>query len=223
MIICVYNFDLYKKFNQKYQDQDYVLYREAFKNVTNLIRENKEISLLTFDPRLMVWSILNDVEEIKPLSGQLVSKTHLMIENDLIDSFKFLNLDYLDFSTFFENKISSWRINNQNTKLFFWGRYSASQLQTYNNSKDFSPKEIDMINKTSPLIVQSIAIPINEIDRLKRKFKASKINNKFQPNLIFLNRNKFLNDITVLNFSECKKISNKKIIVYSKLDNNSKC
>ena len=171
----------------------------------------------------MVWSILNDVEEIKPLSGQLVSKTHLMIENDLIDSFKFLNLDYLDFSTFFENKISSWRINNQNTKLFFWGRYSASQLQTYNNSKDFSPKEIDMINKTSPLIVQSIAIPINEIDRLKRKFKASKINNKFQPNLIFLNRNKFLNDISVLNFSECKKISNKKIIVYSKLDNNSKC
>ena len=223
LIICVYNFDLYKKFNQKYQDQDYVLYREAFKNVTNLIRENKEISLLTFDPRLMVWSILNDVEEIKPLSGQLVSKTHLMIENDLIDSFKFLNLDYLDFSTFFENKISSWRINNQNTKLFFWGRYSASQLQTYNNSKDFSPKEIDMINKTSPLIVQSIAIPINEIDRLKRKFKASKINNIFQPNLIFLNRNKFLNDISVLNFSECKKISNKKIIVYSKLDNNSKC
>ena len=60
------------------------------KNVTNLIRENKDISLLTFDPRLMVWSILNDVEEIKPLSGQLVSKTHLMIENDLIDSFKFL-------------------------------------------------------------------------------------------------------------------------------------
>ncbi len=223
LIICIYNFDLYKKFNNKYQDEDYVFYREGFKNITNLIRENKDISLLTFDSRLMVWAILNNVDEIKPLSGQLVSKTHSMIENDLIDSFKFLKLDYLDFSKFFENQLSSWRINNQNTKLFFWGRYSASKLQTYKNSQDFSPKEIDMINKTSPLTVQSIAIPINEIERLKRKFKSSEINEEFRPNLVFLHRNKFFGSISPQDISECKKISNKKIIVYSKLNNNSKC
>ena len=171
----------------------------------------------------MVWSILNDVKEIKPLSGQLVPKTHLMIENDLIDSFKFLKLDYSNFSKFFENQISSWRINNQNTKLFFWGRYSASKLQTYKDSKDFSSEEIDIINKTSPLMVQSIAIPINEIDRLNKKFETSKINEEFKPNLIFLQRDKFFDNISIENFSECKKISNKKIIVYSKLNNNSKC
>lgn len=223
LVICVYNFDLYKKFNQKYQDENYIFYREGFKNVTNLIKENNDISLLTFDPRLMVWSILNDVKEIKPLSGQLVPKTHLMIENDLIDSFKFLKLDYSNFSKFFENQISSWRINNQNTKLFFWGRYSASKLQTYKDSKDFSSEEIDIINKTSPLMVQSIAIPINEIDRLNKKFETSKINEEFKPNLIFLQRDKFFDNISIENFSECKKISNKKIIVYSKLNNNSKC
>ena len=32
-----------------------------------------------------------------------------------------------------------------------------------------------MINKTSPLIVQSIAIPINEIDRLKENLKRVKL------------------------------------------------
>ena len=81
------------KFNKKYLDSDYVLYRTGFKDVTDLIKINNDISLLTFDSRLMVWAILNDVDEIKPLSGQLVSKTHLMIENDLIDSFKFFKLD----------------------------------------------------------------------------------------------------------------------------------
>tara|TARA_A100001015_G_scaffold259666_1_gene303759 strand:+ start:971 stop:2806 length:1836 start_codon:yes stop_codon:yes gene_type:complete len=222
-IICVYNFDLYKKFNQKYKDENYVLYREGFKNITNLIRENKDIKLLTFDSKLMIWSILNDVEEIKPLSGQLVPKTHLMIENDLIDSFKFLKLDYENFSKFFENKLSSWRINNQNTKLFFWGRYSASKLQTYKNSKDFSPEELNMIKRTSPLMVQSIAIPINEINRLKKKFETSKINEEFKPNLIFLHRNELIDNIFPEDILKCEKISNKKIIVFSKLDNNSKC
>ena len=223
LIICIYNFDLYKKFNNKYQNEDYVFYREGFKNITNLIKDNKDVSLLTFDPRLMVWAILNKVEEIKPISGQLVPKTHLMIENDLIDTFKFLKLDHLNFSKFFENQLSSWRINNQNTKLFFWGRYSASKLQTYKNSNDFSIDELNIINKTSPLNVQSIAIPINEMNRLKRKFQTSKINEQFKPNLIFLNRNNFFDNISPQNILECKKISNKKIIVYSKLDNNSKC
>ena len=83
------NFDLYKKFNNKYQNEDYVFYREGFKNITNLIKDNKDVSLLTFDPRLMVWAILNNVEEIKPISGQFVAKTHLMIENDLIDNLNF--------------------------------------------------------------------------------------------------------------------------------------
>ena len=200
-----------------------MLYRESFKNITNLIKDNKDISLLTFDSRLMVWAILNDVKKIKPISGQLVPKTHSMIENDLIDTFKFLKLDFIDFSKFFKNQLSSWRINNQNTKLFFWGRYSASKLQTYQNSNDFSPEEQDMINKTSPLNVQSIAIPINEMQRLKNKFESRVINDEFNPNLIFLHRKKFIDNVSIENITKCKKISNKEIIVYSKLDNNSKC
>ena len=82
-----------------------------------------------------------------------------------------------------------------------------------------------MANKTvkNALNVQSIAIPIDEMNRLKRKFQTSKINEQFKPNLIFLNRNKVFDNISPQNILECKKISNKKIIVYSKLNNNSKC
>ena len=223
LIIFFYNFHLFNSFKKKNSDNDYVSYRTGFKNITDLIKTNKNVSLLTFDSRLMVWAILNDVNEIKPLSGQLVSKTHLMIENDLIDSFKFLKLDYSNFSKFFENQLSTWRITNHNTKLFFWGRYSASKLQTYKNSKDFSKEETKIINNTSPLNVQSIAIPKNEIERLKRKFEKRKINEEFQQNVIFLHRNKFSDNFFIEDILECKKISNKKIIAYSKLNNNSKC
>ena len=69
----------------------------------------------------------------------------------------------------------------------------------------------------------AIAIPINERNRLKRKFEMSKINEEFKPNLIFLHRNEFFDNIFPEGISKCEKISNKKIIVFSKLNNNSKC
>ena len=52
-----------------------------------------EINLLTFSPELMVWSIINGKTNIVPLSSQLVSKKHETIEDDLIHTFKFLNLN----------------------------------------------------------------------------------------------------------------------------------
>ena len=222
-IIGLYNLNIFNYFNSKSLDNNYVLYREAFKNMTNLIKINDDIKLLTFDSRLMVWSILNNVKEIKPLSGQLVPKTHSMIEDDLINTFKYLNLDSSSFLKFFENKISSWRLYNPNTQLFFWGKYSASKLKTFNNSKNFEEAELKMINKTSPLNVQSIAIPREEIKRLKSKFDNMDDVNLYEPNVIFLDRNIFFKNITVNNILKCNKISNEKIIIYSKLKNNSEC
>ena len=213
-IIGLYNLNIFNYFNSKSLDNNYVLYREAFKNMTNLIKKNHDIKLLTFDSRLMVWSILNNVKEIKPLSGQLVPKTHSMIEDDLINTFKYLNLDSSSFLKFFENKISSWRLYNPNTQLFFWGKYSASKLKTFNNSMNFEEAELKMINKTSPLNVQSIAIPREEIKRLKSKFDNMDDVNLYEPNVIFLDRNIFFKNLTINNISKCNKISNKKIIIY---------
>ena len=74
---------------------NYTSYREGISNSINLMKKmNKnEINLLTFSPELMVWSIIHGIKNIVPLSGQLVSKKHKTIENDLIYSFKFLNLN----------------------------------------------------------------------------------------------------------------------------------
>ena len=61
------------------------------------------------------------------------------------------------------------------------------------------------------------------MQRLKKKFERRIINDEFNPNLIFLHRKKFIDNISLQNITECQKISNKKIIIFSKLENNSKC
>ena len=102
-LIFFYNFNVYKSFKIKKLDDKYVSYRMGIDNATKVIKNIGEdkTRLLTFDSRLMVWAILNDVKNIKPLSGQLVTKNHDMIENDLIETFKFLKLNKNSFLNFF--------------------------------------------------------------------------------------------------------------------------
>ena len=215
IFLFFYNFNIYKNFNNKYSDEDYKLQRIGISKATKVIKNENidKINILTFDSRLMVWSIFNGVNQIKPLSGQLVPKKHEMIENDLIEAFKFLNLNNTSFIKFLENRLAGWRLFNPNTQLFFWGRYSASKLKTYNNSKNFKPNELELINKTSPLNVQSIAIPLEEFYRLDNKFKNFRTQNKFMPNLIVINSNNInLKNSRIENY--CKIFSNKMIEIY---------
>ena len=187
-------------------------------NSSNLMkRMNKNnINLLTFSPELMVWSTMNGVGNIVPLSGQLVSKKHETIENDLIHTFKFLNLNKDLFLDFFKNKNYQWRLFNSNTQLFFWGRYSASKLKTINDSVNFKTEELEVINKTTPLYVQSIAIPLEEFDRLGNKFENLKKNKIFRPSIIVLNNDKILmqSDISKIYYSECINLSTSNIKIF---------
>ena len=172
----------------------------------------------------MVWAILNNIEHINVLSGQLVPKKHYMIEDDLINNFKFLQLDVDSFLSFFENKESSWRLFNKNTQLFFWGRYSASTLKTYNNSKNFNQNELAMIKKTTPLNVQSIAIPKEEFIRLKNKFINFKDINYEEPNIIVLNfNNKVLKKSYLDKSFMCKDASNNNIKIFVSIELKEKC
>jgi len=187
-IVFSYNLKTFYDYKRKFLNEDYVNYRSNFNFITNKLKniqsENKDLSLLTFNTKLMTWSIMNDIKYLKPLSGQLVSKTHNMVENDLISAFKFLGLKEEDFLEFFENKKIGWRYLNRQTQSFFWMRYTANSLKTHNNSKEFEPEVLKYILNTSPLQVQSLAIPINEFDRLIKKFKINEKNNGIEPTVI---------------------------------------
>ena len=57
---------------------------------------------MTFKDKLMIWAVLNDVKYLSLTNFIITPKTNHMIENDLIKSFKFLNLNASDFK-FFSN------------------------------------------------------------------------------------------------------------------------
>jgi len=225
-LIFFYNFNVYQNFKIKKLNNDYTKYRTGIFNATQVLQRvgGEEVKLLTFDSRLMVWAILNNVKQINVLSGQLVPKKHSMIENDLINNFKFLKLDVENFLDFFENKETEWRLFNPNTQLFFWGRYTASTLKTYKDSKNFEQNELDKISKTTPLNVQSIALPKEEFERLKKKF----INNNDvvynPPNIIVLNfKDKILKKSNLKKNFYCEEISNNDIKIFTSLKLKNKC
>ena len=70
-----------------YENENYRNHRNYLsllaKDLKKLKIEDKNLSLLTLDPRLMVWSLMNDIKDIRLISGQIVPKTHNMIEEDL--------------------------------------------------------------------------------------------------------------------------------------------
>jgi hypothetical protein len=196
IFIVFYNLKIYFDYRSNYNLKDYTDYRN-YLNLTVLEIQkvkflDKNLSLLTFDPHLMVWAIMNDIKNIKPISGQLVPKTHNMIENDLISTFKFLDLNENDFIKLFENKKSGWRYLNSYTQLFFWMKYSANSLKTFNDSKEFDSDVMKFIENTSPLHAQSLAIPNDEYKRLRSKFKNFKENQYKKPSIVAVGRTNIL-------------------------------
>ena len=227
--IVFYNFKVFQDQKYNYEKEDYRNYRNSLNSVISEIKKLKNesqhnLSVLTMDPHLMVWSIMNDIKDIRLISGQIVPKTNDMIENDLISAFKFMNKNEDDFIKFFENKKTSWRYHNVNSQLFFWFRYSANSLKTYNDSRDFDKSTLNFILKTSPLYAQSFAIPNNEFKRLKSKFiNFNEVDYK-KPDIIYINNSSFLFDnLSILNKNYCKYKVYKKFVFYKLKNKTKKC
>jgi len=218
-----------KNYNEIKLRKDNINLRSEFNLISNLIKKNtfinlKDSSLLTFDNRFLIWATLNNIKYIKISNGVISPKTHEMIENDLIQTFKYLDLSKDDFYNFIKNKkLSSWRYRNENIKNLFWMRYQANSLITYKNSKDFNPEILDFIKKSSPLLSQQLVVPNSEINRLLLKFDNYSAYN-YDPDLIILNKkNKILtNSLIDLNIF-CKEFEGEYFIYYYKLVSNSDC
>lgn len=199
-LVFSYNLKIFNDSKSKFDDEKYINYRNNLNSSVQIIKklkvEDENLSILTLDTRLMVWAIMNGIDNIKLVSGQLVPKTHEMIEDDLISAFKFLNKDSNDFINFFKNKKSGWRYLNLNTQTFFWFRYSASSLMTHKESKNFDEETLNFISKTSPLHMQSLAIPIDEFERLKARFTEFEENKVYKPSIVIINKKNFSLDLS---------------------------
>jgi len=176
---------------------------------------NKNSEILTFDAMLQAHLILNDYKNLTNTIAITTSLTDEMIEDKLIEIFKFLNLNEIDFYNFIKNEKSGWRFINNNIGETFYLKYQANTLTTYKNSMDFSPEELKYILKSSPLHSQQLIIPKFEIKRLVDKFIIYKRNEKINPNLIIINtKDIFTKNLRIDNKLYCSKKINKNYMIY---------
>ena len=230
LILFFCNFyQTHQNYNKIMLASDLITERNEFKNISNLINNNKSFNvkksnLLTFDNKFLIWAILNDIKYLKIPNGVLIPKKNIMIENDLINTFKYLGLSKTDFFNFIKNKkISSWRYRNENIKNLFWMRYQANSGVTYKNSKNFNKEILDFINKSSPLLSQQLIIPNDEINRLLSKF--DNLNTFYKdPDFIIFNKENDIINSSIVNLDKfCKAFDGKHYVYYYKLLTNLNC
>ena len=165
---------------------------QALTEKINLVKKNKNLSVLTFDNYFMIWLIFEEINHIYLVNHTWAPRTDAMLENDLINAFKILGLNNKDFLKFLENKEDNWRYYNADVAKFFQMKYQANSLNTLNNSNNFEDKLKKFIQKSSPLLTQQIAIPKEEFDRLDKKFRKIGVYNGAKPDLIILDKNNFI-------------------------------
>ena len=204
--------------------------RTEFNKIVNIIEsrnilKKKDINLLTFDNKFFVWSVLNNIKYLNIVNGSLVSKTHEMIENDLINTFRYLKLSKNDFKEFIKNKkLSYWRYRNDNIRDLFWMRYQANSMVTHKNSKNFDKEILEFIKKSSPLLSQQLAMPNEEFKRLILKFDTTNFLSFTNPNIIIIDkRHSILKKSIIDNKTFCKAFEGKIYDFYYSFNLNLNC
>ncbi|MDA7712517.1 hypothetical protein N8818_00080 [Candidatus Pelagibacter sp.] len=225
--ISIYTFTSYEKINNFSKDKNKNIHREEFQQITSLISDSFNLSktnLLTFDNDIMIWSIMNNIQYLNLINGLFISKTDQMIENDLINVFKFLNLNSNDFMKFIQNKKTSWRYMNLNVSDFFFYKYQANSLTTFKDTNDFDTDVAFDIAQSSPILQQQSIIPNFELLRLKNKFLNHNLNFFNAPNVIILNKDKELfSKIKIDKTIYCNLFNGEKLILYVSRDQENNC
>ena len=180
--------------NKNYKNINLKNERNEFSNLMSLVSKKNlsQSSILTLDNNVMIWSIMNDIKTLKITNGLIVPKKNKIIEKEIIDAFNFFNISKEKFLVFLKNERQTWRYFNRNVANLFYARYQANRLKTYKDSKNFKKAELNKIMKSSPALNQQIIIPVNEMERLGKKFDQSNNLNYQEPDIIILNRKNFI-------------------------------
>ena len=200
-------------------------------HASELIREikkidiNKKSNILTFDGKVQTILILNDYKNFSYVKGVNISLNDNVLEHNIINIFKFLNLNLTDFNNFIKNKKEGgWRFMNNYIGESFYMRYQANRLTTFENSLDFTDEELKFILKSSPLHSQQLIIPAYEIKRLNEKFINIPMDKKIDPVLIIINTNNLITINSIIDDKiYCSKPINDTYIMYSLKRDNPKC
>jgi len=149
---------------------------------------NRNCSILTFDNSIMTYLILEKFKYLPYINGTFANRDDRILENDLINSLKILNLSSNNFEDYLQSYWDGSRLKNSYMQQLFWQKYQANSFYTYENSKNFKKNEFKIISNTSPSIIHQFVIPIYEKKRLLNKFEKYKINNVNMPDYIIIDK-----------------------------------
>lgn len=185
---------------------------EIIKQITQI---DKNCSILTFDNSIMTFLIMDDFQNIPYLNGTFANRSDEILEKNLINSLKLLEIDQEEFKNLMTSYWDGWRLKNSNIQQLFWQKYQANSFYTYANSKDFNESILEIIKRTSPSQIHQIAIPYFEKDRLIKKYNNfSKIDNH---NFIIIDKNnKFWHGDNISNLEYEIFFNNENFKIYKK-------
>ena len=210
------------------KSKNFFALRSDFNNLTSKLENNNvnlsnESSILTFDDMFQTWWILSDHKYLSVTDSTFSPRKTHDIENQVIDSFKFLQLNVEDFLKFFENKKDSWRYYNKNVASVMYMTYTANSLKTFNNSKNFDKEILNFIQNTSPFYNQQMIIPEEEFQRLKKKFLERDNSSFVKPDLVVIKKDNEISRKMIIELEEYCKLKNDFFFVYIKFDKIKKC
>jgi len=212
LILITYNIYSFNNFNKKIDN----IYRhetnELFKIFSTKDIEVKNLSLLTFDTKIMTWAILNDIKDINVLDGLFSPRSNELTDISLIESLKFLNLEISDFKDFIKNKKVGYRYINDDARTIYWLKYQANSAATFKRSLDFNNDTLEHILNSSPFYSHQFAIPEFEEKRLLNLFLNHTGKNLKNPDLILINNKHHILRKSKINLNNYCIIYNKEFI-----------
>jgi hypothetical protein len=205
--LILFSKTIYKNnFEKKYLDQNY---NEIFNQINKIPNSNK-LQTLAFDQKMTTWLITNNFTKLNLVSGLYTNYKNTDIDLNLIQAFKFLNLNSNDLVNFLKNEKKNWRYINKYVQNFYLYKYTANSLKTANNEFDFDNNEMNQfIKNTSPLHSQQLAIPQKDFKKLEKTFKETNLDRFNYPELIILDKENIILKKNNLDTSYCTIISNK--------------
>ena len=217
IIINFYNSFIEKKFVD-------AKYRNEKNTVANYVNDKIGLNcnILTFDNAKMTWLIMKDYKNISFINGTFTSRNDDNLENNLINSLKLLGFKEENFTEYLKSEFDGWRLKNSKMQQLFWQKYQANSLYTFNKSMNFEVSEINIISKTSPFLAHQFVIPIEEKNRILKKFKQYKEIKK--PDYIIIDYSDEFWSKYQKTFEDFKiEFQNKYFVIFSNEIKNNKC
>jgi hypothetical protein len=143
----------------------------------------------------MTWMIFHNYKNISYINGTFTNRTNDELKIDLVIALKILGFKENDFRSLLESEWDGWRLKNSLIQQLFWQTYQANQFKTFENSNDFEPKNLEIINNSKPSLTHQIAIPRYEKENFIKIFNNFELSHSNIPNYIIINKKiKFWNN-----------------------------